>query len=267
MRIRPLALVLAVVSLAGPAAFAQNQPSATNQALIEHVVVRNRIYNMKSRFELTPTVGLTVVTKLTDTYNFNLGVAYNVSDTLGFELRGGYAYSKHTGLADQVSEHLLQRDPKKEVKVTDDMTGLWEMKANGVVGVRWAPLYGKISLMAELPVHFQAYLWGGAGVGTFDRQSIVYCQSVESRTDGTCANWLTEKNKIKWLGSVAAGMRFFTHQGGGIVVQLRDYVYPDSYLVEIDRSVAETGAESGKPATSPGLINLVQVDLGYSFIF
>lgn len=267
MRIRPLAFILAVASLAGPTAYAQNQPSATNQALIEHVVVRNRIYNMKGRFELTPTVGLTVVTKLTDQYNFNLGFAYNVSDTLAFEVRGGYAYSRHTNLADQVGSHLLNRDPKKEVKETDDMSGLWELKANGLAGVRWAPLYGKISLLAELPVHFQAYLWAGAGAGTFDRESIVYCQSVESRADGVCANWLTERNKVKWLGSVAAGMRFFTHQGGGIVVQLRDYVFPDSFLRKIDRTVAEANGPTGTPAANPGLTNLVLVDLGYSFIF
>ena len=267
MRIRHLALVLALVSVTGTAAFAQTQPAAgSNQELIERVVVRNRLYNMGSRIEVTPTIGLTLVNRLTDTYNFNLGVAYNVSDTLAFQLRGGYAVSSQTGLARQVGEHLLQRDPKREVKVTDDMSGLWEMKGNALVGVRWAPLYGKISLLAELPVHFQAYLWGGGGVANFNRQSIVYCQGGVNRADGTCGNWLTDA-KVSWLASAAFGMRFFTHQGGGIVVEVRDYVFPDSYLINIDRSVAEAGGKTGDPSPNPGLTNLVLVDLGYSFIF
>ena len=138
--------------------------------------------------------------------------------------------------------------------------------ASALVGVRWAPLYGKISLLAELPVHFQAYLWGGGGVANFNRQSIVYCQGGVNRADGTCGNWLTDA-KVSWLASAAFGMRFFTHQGGGIVVEVRDYVFPDSYLINIDRSVAEAGGKTGDPSPNPGLTNLVLVDLGYSFIF
>lgn len=258
-------LLVAAISLASTVAGAQQQPPADDE-LIERVVVRNRLYTPSGKIELSPTVGLTLVNRLTDHYNFNLGVAYNLSDTLGFEVRGGYALSRHTGLARQVSEHLLMRDPTREVRVTDDLTGLWEMKGNGVLGVRWAPLYGKISLLAELPVHFQAYLWAGAGAGMFDRQSIVYCAGGVNRSEGTCENWLRD-SKVTWLGSAAFGMRFFTHQGGAIKVEVRDYLFPDSFLEGIDRAVAETGGATGTPATNPGLTNLVLVDLGYTFLF
>lgn len=264
------ALLISFAALASSASLAQEAPSATDSDLIEKVVVRNRLYNMAGRFEVAPSVGLTLVNRLTDHYNFNLGLAWNVSDTLAFELRGGYALSRHTGLANQVAQHVMQRDPfppRRDLVTVSDLSGLWEMNANGVIGVRWAPLYGKISLLAELPVHFQTYIWAGAGGGTFKRESIVYCTTrVTDRANGVCDAFLTE-TKAGVLGSAAFGFRFFTHQGGGLKVEVRDYIYPDSFLVDIDRTVAEGGGQTGTQASNPGLINLVLIDLGYSIIF
>jgi outer membrane beta-barrel protein len=235
-------------------------------------VVRNRLYSMGGRFEVTPTLGLTIVNRLTDAYNFNVGFGYNMTDTLAVEVRGGYALTRHTGLADQISQHLLQRNPVGpggglgEVAQTDDLAGLWEMKGNGVLGLRWAPIYGKLGLMSELPVHFQFYLWGGGGAGSFQRTSVVICNQVTSRSDGTCGAWASE-SKTSWLASAAVGFRFFTSENQGLRLEVRDYSYPDSFKVNIDRRLSEAGQPTGTPASSPGLTNLVLFDLGYSFIF
>ena len=107
---------------------------------------------------------------------------------LALEARGGWAYSRHTGLADQIGSHLLGRNPvgsngsQGDLQETSDLSGLWEMKGNGALGVRWAPIYGKLGLMSELPVHFQFYVWGGGGAGTFERESLVVCNDVTGRT-------------------------------------------------------------------------------------
>lgn len=270
--VRRLTLALAVLaSLHASVALAQDAAApSTNKVeddVVEKVAVRNRLYNPGGRLELSPHVSFMILNQLTDHINFNLGAAYNVSDTLAFELRGGYALSRHTGLAKQVSEQLLQRDPKNEVKITDDLANLWEMNANAILGVRWQPIYGKLSLLAELPVHFQTYLWVGGGGATFKRESIVYCKQVTSRADGTCGDWLTE-TKAGPVGSAAFGFRFFTHQKGGITLEVRNYIYPDSYRVSIDRGNAEKGSETeGTPKSSPGLTTLWMFDLGYTYIF
>ncbi len=272
MNQRPLfAVFAAVVALVGSPVYAEEQKKKDDgQDLIERVVVRNRLYDLSGRFELTPSAGFTIVNRLTDHYNFNLGVAYNVSNTLAFELRGGYAMSRHTALADDLSREVLREDPNKGINnVVNDLSGLWEMQGNAAVGVRWAPIYGKIGLLSELPVHFQFYAWAGGGAGSFRRESIVECYAVESRGDGACGDWRTD-NRVTWLASGAVGFRFFTHQGGGLRLEVRDYAFPDEYRVGINRSEAEKGIrdeDKVQLAKSPGLTNLVLFDLGYSFIF
>src|SRR4051812_40299800 len=99
--------------------------SAFGQELIEKVVVRNRLYTMEGKAELGLNVGLTLLSRLTDHTNLNLDFAYNVSDTFAFELRGGYALSRNTGLANQIREHISANAALK-TNLTD-LSGLWEM--------------------------------------------------------------------------------------------------------------------------------------------
>ncbi len=83
---------------------------------------------------------------------------------------------------------------------------------------------------------------------------------------GTCGDWLQE-DRVSGLATGAVGMRFFTHQNGAIRLELRDYVFPDRYRVNIDRTVAESGGETGEWKKNAGLSHLVMFDVGYAFIF
>jgi outer membrane beta-barrel protein len=271
---------LLAVALATSSSAVRAQPDSSaeeGQELIEKVAVRNRLYSPKGRLELGISAGLTLVTRLTDHYNFNGSIAYNLSDGLAVELRGGYAYSRQTGLARQVAEHFLQRDPERQFTVVNDLGDLWQMKANALLGARWAPIYGKISLLSEVPVHFQTYLWAGLGGGTFHRQSLVMCLQVESREQGQCADFVQD-DKTAVIFSGALGFRFFTHQRGGFKLEVRSWTFPDSYRQNINRTEAEKGTEIAcrDRTTDPfrectpegaGLTNLVLFDLGYSFLF
>lgn len=258
---------MVAAGLFASAANAQTSPRAQSQdELIEKVVVRNRLYTTAGKLEVAPTFGFTILNRLTDHYNFNLGVAYNVSESIAFEARGGYAYSRHTGLADRIAENLLRRDPSRELGTVDGLSELWEMQGNGVLGLRWNPIYGKINLVADLPVHFQSYIWVGGGVGTFQREAIVECLDVGSRAEGICNQFATE-NRVGPMASVALGFRFFTHQGGALRLEVRDYAFQDDYRVGIDRRAAEAGQNTGSPVGNPGFINLVLFDLGYVFLF
>lgn len=252
----PLLFAL-TAALVGQAAFGQE--------LIEKVVVRNRLYTMKGKFEVGLNGGFTLLSRLTDNINVDASAAYNLDDTFGFELRAGYGISRHTSLANQIAAD-FHANPS--IKTADDLSELWEMTANGAIGVRWAPIYGKISLMAELPVHFQAYLWVGGGGALLKRESIVYCTS-EGRDDQgakVCASFLNE-TKFSPVVSAAIGARFFVTPKHTVKLEIRDWSYPDSYLVNINRATAMAGGETGEPVKNPGIINLVQFDVGYSYVF
>jgi outer membrane beta-barrel protein len=243
--------------------------TALAQESLEKVVVRNRLYTPGGHFEAGVGVGFTLVNELVDHTNFTLNLSYNLSEAFAIEVRGGYAYSHHTSLADQISTDLLANQPHAGTagwpNVVDDMANLWEMKLNVLGGLRWSPIYGKISLLAEVPVHFQSYLWLGGGAGQFNRRSVVDCQQLSGTT---CGAWETE-TRWTWIASAAFGLRFFLggYTGHSIHLEVRDLLWPDYYLVNIDRSIAGQGSPSGVPASSPGVTNLLLLDVGYSFVF
>lgn len=239
---------------------------ALGQESLERVVVRNRLYNVSKRLEVAPTVSFMLLSHLTDHILVGGSGALNISETWALDGRASFGFTRQTGLAREVADRFLARDPSQGLQIAEDLADLWEMKGNAVLGARWSPVYGKISLMSELPVHFQAYLSAGGGVGMLYRQSLVYCREAQ-RSDGTatCGNWLQE-NRVSWLGSGAFGMRFFTHQGGAVKFEIRDYMFPDQYRTRIDRLVAEQGGDTGEQAKA-GFTHLVMLELGYTFIF
>lgn len=237
------------------------------EEVLESVVVRNRLYRVQGKLEVSPTFGLMPVTWLTEHYNFNVGAGFNFMETLAVEARGGYALTRQTTTARRIAGMFLGRDPNTNGQtVVDDFSNLWEMNANLVVGLRWAPIYGKISLLSETPVHFQAYLWAGGGAANFNRDSIVYCTSVVRDESSTCNAWLSE-SRIAPMGSAALGFRFFTHQAGALKIEVRDYLYPDRYRTGIDRLQAEQGNTNVGTDGDRGIANIVLVDLGYTFFF
>lgn len=251
--------------------------ASAQEQVLDPAAVRHRLFSPGEKLEASFTVGLPVRDYLTAHYNLNAGLAFNLFDTLGVEARAGYALSRQTGLARSISESFLNRDDKK---LTDELEDMWEMNLHGVVGARWAPIYGKLSLLADDTAHFQAYLWGGGGLASLRRQSVIQCTRVVDRSLGICDNrtdpydastatenyWLTE-TRVAPVVSGAVGFRFFLAGGHAIRFELRDWVFTDQYRVNVVREDWEAGRESGEPAANPGLTHLVQFDIGYTFIF
>lgn len=256
---KTLNLMSCLVLLSATAAFAEEQ----QEELVEKVAVRNRLYSVAQRWEVGANLGVTLLTRLTDHYNLNLSGAYNVTDWFGLELRAGYAISRHTSLAEQIQQDFFANT---SISRASDAADLWEMTANGIVGARFQPIYGKINLLAELPVHFQLYLWAGGGAGYMKRESLVLCTVKVSNRE--CGEFLTE-NKVSPLVSFALGFRFFAAQHHSVKAEVRSWSYLDSYYVNVDRaaSTAANPTAGGMPAANAGITSLVQLDLGYSFIF
>jgi outer membrane beta-barrel protein len=268
-----------LLALFAPASLAQE---GGGEELVEKVVVRNRLFNVEGRFELGANFGFSMLSRLTDHTNFNLSAGYNFMDSLALELRVGYALSGHTGLANDIQDKFFVQ-PKTAIVSASDLTDLWEMKFNAVVGLRWQPIYGKLGLMAELPIHFQAYLWVGGGVAMLDRQSVVICnregmvQNPDTgRNELRCLDYLRD-SKVGPLVSLALGFRFFLTDNHVVRFEIRDWSWLDSFVTCADRAAALTPSNpTGNVTTAAcpngneehsGITNLVQFDLGYTFIF
>lgn len=270
-----LRAVSLLVALAIPAGALAAEP--------EKVVVRNRLYGSDGKFEASVGAGFTLVDYLTSHTNLQAGLTYNLTEQFALELGGGYALSSRTGVADKAAQTMVEKLPSAKV---NDFEDLWRMSWNATGAVRWSPIYGKINIAAELPVHFQGYLLAGAGVGGMTRDSLVYCiGAAPSRPAATClvdgggTPNLTPLHDAatKPLFVGGAGMRFFLNQSFGLRLEVRDVAFRDSYRVNIDRKVAEADlgavdggdavAKTGDKAASPGFTHLVFVQVGATFSF
>jgi outer membrane beta-barrel protein len=190
-----------VRTLATAAALLLSSAALAAEEVIEKVVVKNRLFTLDGKKELGVTVGTSLLPMMTDHNNVNVHAAYNVSEQLAVELRAGYAFSRQTPLATGIAARFVSTS----IATATDFSGLWEMKENAVAGLRWAPVYGKISLMSEVPVHFQAFAWLGGGPVHLNRTSVVICTS---GTAGACTGFLTE-DRLAPVASGAVGARFF----------------------------------------------------------
>lgn len=256
---KTLNLMGCLVLLTASAAFAEDE----GDELVEKVAVRNRLFSVEGHWEFGGNVGFSLLPRLTDHYNLNLSGAYNVKDWLGIELRAGYAISRHTSLADQIQTDFFANNT---ISKANDAADLWEMTANAIIGLRFQPIYGKINLMAELPVHFQLYGWVGGGFALLKRESLVLCTNKVSARE--CGEFMNEM-KPSPLVSIALGFRFFVVNGHSIKLEARSWSWLDSYYVNVDRATSSPSNPTAGGSLSPnaGITNLVQIDLGYAFIF
>jgi outer membrane beta-barrel protein len=186
------------------------------------------------------------------------------------ELFGGYALSSHTDVANQVNSEVASHSTTSHT--TDaDFAGLWQIQWNTAAGLRWAPLYGKLNLFADMPVHFQMYLGAGAGVAGLRRESVTYCLA-PAATDATTGTKLCDQplveNRISPLAQFGGGMRFWLGPKAVLKLEARDYTFPDKYQVNINRAQAATGdPAAGQQVSSPGFEHVIFVSAGVSYIF
>ena len=230
--------------------------ASAQEQVLDPAAVRHRLFSPGERLEASFTVGLPLREYLTAHYNLNAGLAYNFFNTLGVEARAGYALSRHTGLARSISESFLAREDKKQ---TDELEDMWEMNLHGVVGARWAPIYGKLSLLADETAHFQAYLWAGGGLASLRRQSVIQCTQVGDRDAAGLLPPGAGHTRVAPVATGAMGFRFFLSNGHALRFELRDWVFADEYRVDLERELlgarrAEWFARAQPGPDAPGAV-------------
>jgi outer membrane beta-barrel protein len=222
-------------------------------------VVQHKLHTMTGRWEVGLTVGTVLNTSLIDSSGLILDITYHPNEWLDF---GAELLGNLTGLS-QLSENVrvdLCRGAsgcRSSAQPKDELSNDNQLRLGAFAVGKLAPIYGKFNLAAELPVHFQAYLLGGAGGAAVHRESVNLCAQ-----PGTAAcTAFQSTDAFKPVGELGFGFRFYLGQSWSLRAEVRTYLFGSSYKSGNDLTVPSSG-------TSQGYLALIAVaDGGVSFLF
>lgn len=212
--------------------------------------VSGHLFLMDGRFEVSPTLGLSIRDAFWTKLLFGVAVTYHFTETMALSLHGGYTLSLIAGSAQICTPATPAmgatpavpgscRSPTYEELTRDN--GVPQNKAYGLttllasVDFQWAPIYGKISLFAEKTLSFNMYALAGP--------TFVLYGPTGAATLG---------------GNVGLGFRFFINEWMTVRAELRDILYYESGFLP-------ASAPPGTPAGS--FRNQMMFELGFSMFF
>jgi outer membrane beta-barrel protein len=207
--------------------------------------VSGHMFLKKGRFELSPSASITIRDAFFKKYIFGGTVTYFPMETLGVGLRAGYALNSVAGSAQICTfsgEGSDTRGCRAPTKGELDGQAPGQLTLMGGVDVQWAPIYGKLSLLAEKFVHFDMYGVVGASVIQYRGPG---SQLVDGQPVAGAKTFLTGG------GNVGVGLRFFFNRWMTLRTELRDIIY----------------VEKGREPTPNYLRNQILFELGLSFFF
>jgi outer membrane beta-barrel protein len=194
--------------------------------------VSGHLFLKQGRFEFSPSATLSVKDAFFTKYILGGTLTYHPTETLGLSLRAGYAIPTVAGAAQICRFSGDDGSVRGCSKPTfDELDGKapGQLSLLGGVDVQWAPIYGKVSLLAEQFVHFDLYGVGGA-------------TAVQYRGPGA--------TELTIGGNVGVGMRFFLNRWMTLRTEFRDLIYVEKAI---------------NPSTT--LRNQLLFELGVSFFF
>lgn len=201
--------------------------------------VTGHTFVMARRFEIAPTFSLSFRDAFWSKYVVGATLTYHFTETIGVGLRGGYAFTSVSGSAQICPPSEACRPPSK-----DELDGKGPGQIKMVTGLdfEWAPLYGKISLLAEGFAHFNLYLIAGP-------TAIQYQAPKDGNVAGSEAKWAVG-------GEGGLGMRFIFNRWIALRFELRDAIYREK-----TKGATETTGASYQ------VRNQLFFDIGLSFFF
>lgn len=244
-------LVLLLLLLLAPAARAQDVAPATeagDTAALDRDIgplkdrvppVTGHTFLMARRFEIAPTFSLSFRDAFWTKYVVGATATYHFTETLAVALRGGYAFTSVSGSAQICPPNEACRSPTSSEL---DGKGPGQIKFLTGLDFEWAPLYGKISLLAEGFAHFNLYLIGGPSV-------VQYQAPNDANAPGSTAAWAVG-------GEAGLGMRFIFNRWMALRFELRDVIYREK-----TKGATETTGASYQ------IRNQLFFDIGLSFFF
>ncbi len=217
-------------AVVGPAA-----PPATVQGKLHHV---------SRRWEVGVAFATALNTSLVDQYGGLLSISYHPNEWADVGVDVLANRTSFSSLSGQIRDKLPSRtNPGTgQPNTGDEIEGADQMRGGALVMARIAPIYGKLNLAAELPVHFQAFLLAGAGAAVFKHESVNLCASPG---DGACApgDYQTASS-LKPIGEAGGGIRFYLGQRWSLRTEVRAFFHPATVLRGADLTQPGTGTSA-----------------------
>ena len=243
---KTLAPVAAAVALAASTSPAEAGTKPARQALDElnegksrYNVVQNRFFLKENRFELAPVAGYVPNNPFAKRYVAGLLTAYHFSET--FAAEAAFLYSPDLGANDlkDLTTTLvgIAHEGNPDVQFQQPVD---KMVMAATFAARWAPVYGKINILGERVINFDAYLTAGAGLLSIREYYATYDESLADTAE-TPVTLGTPVNKSRVPVNLGLGMDFFVSSSIAIKIDARNYLYFDKKPqydpnVEVDES-------------------------------
>jgi outer membrane beta-barrel protein len=168
---------------------------AINLTLKDRIkAVSRKVFLKEGRFEFQPAVGVTTNDPFFRTWSINGRVAYHLNDAFALEIGGAYAPSY---LREKLPELDQLRHQARLINDDAPLIGLAD------AGITFSPIYGKVAILSDAIIHFDAFAIAGAGT-IFDENATFVHPTMD----------------------VGAGLRVFLLRWLVVRTDLRDYIYP-----------------------------------------
>ncbi len=252
-------LALLGVLLSSSAALAEPaegfiQPAAT---------VQSRIFSLTGKNEIGVFGAFSLNNILTQFDGGTVTYDHNFNEYIALEVIVGGGYGGLTNLA----QSLRQTDGAFNHSNTTDLTNGGALLAYGQIGARLTPLYGKINLASELPVHFDLYLNAGVGAALVDYNSILGCNEDVSGAPLACPNNdFHQYTGPAFAFSAGGGLRLFITQLVSIRLEIHDIIFQDRYYQGINLSMSQGQFTNANLYSHPGLTNAPLMLAGVGFL-
>src|SRR5262245_30143168 len=175
---RTLLLGASLLLLLSPAAArAQDDSEGTDVGAIDREAgpLRDRIkpvsghlFLKTGRVEISPAASMSVRDAFFSKYAFGGSLTYHFTETLALGVRGAYVIDVISGAAQFCTVDPMTRARSCRSPTYAELDGVapGQISLLGGVDFQWAPIYGKLSLLAEQFLHFDIYgILGGSAVG------------------------------------------------------------------------------------------------------
>lgn len=182
--------------------------------------VSGHLFLKEGRFEFSPSVTFSFRDAFFTKYILGGTLTYHPSETFGISLRGGYALNSVSGSAQLCTfgEDGTTRGCGAPSFESIDGRAPGQMTMLAGLDLQWAPIYGKISLLAEKFVHFDLYAVGGVS-------------AVQYRGPPEAGATTASTARITPGANLGVGARFFVNRWVTVRTELRDLIYVEKSVI------------------------------------